>query len=95
MPSSRIVTIAPDAVPEEAGFVVLGTIDGVAYLHVAPQPNDPSWMADAEVLYDPTPEPFRWADFADEFPELATSPGEDEDGAPLPSLLIPHQWSGE
>jgi hypothetical protein len=95
MPSSRIVTIAPKDVPDQAGFVLLGTIDGVAYLHVAPQPDDPSWMADAEVLYDPTPDPFRWDDFAEEFPELAASPGTDAEGAPLPPVLMVHSWLGE
>lgn len=35
-----------------------------------------------EVLYNPTPEPFRWETFAAEYPELAAT-------------LTPHQWAGE
>jgi hypothetical protein len=110
MRSSRIVTIAPDALTEPSGFVVLGTIDELAYVHLAPWqepraivfPNGdltnpqaegegmqavvesplPSWVEDAEVVYDPTPAPFRWDEFAAAHPALADT-------------LTPHQWAGE
>jgi hypothetical protein len=123
MRSSYIATIAPDSLTNESGYVLLGTIDGLAYVHFSatrapqtvvfrngdltnPQPDGegmvgvfefprPSFEAQAEVLFDPTPLPFHWADFAAEFPELAESPGDDEDGNPLPSPLMPHQWAGE
>ena len=123
MRSSYIATIAPDKLTEESGYILLGVIDDLAYVHFAPwrepqtvvfpngdltnpQPDGdgmqavtesphPSFADEADVLYDPTPEPFQWEDFAAEFPELAESPGEDEDGNPLPSPLMPHQWAGE
>lgn len=110
MRSSRIVSIAPDALTEASGFVVLGTIDGLAYVHLAPWqepqtivfPNGDltnpqaegegmqavvesplqSWVEDAEVVYDPTPAPFRWEAFAAAEPDLA-------------AVLMPHQWAGE
>jgi hypothetical protein len=110
MHSSRIVTIAPDALTEESGYVLLGTIDGEAYVHLAPwhepqtivfphgdltdpQPEGegmqgvvesplPSWASEAVTLYDPTPLPFRWDEFAALHPEVA-------------SVLMPHQWAGE
>lgn len=47
----------------------------------AMQPQFPE-AAKVEVLYDPTPEPFRWDVFAEAHPDLA-------------ALLMPHQWSGE
>lgn len=123
MRSSYIATSTPDSLAEESGYVMLGTVDGLAYVHFAPEteaqqivfPNGdltnpqldgegmvgifersrPSFEADAKVLYDPTPEPFRWDNFADAFPALAKSPVENADGQPLPSPLMPHQWAGE
>lgn len=112
MRSSSIVRIAPDALTDESGYVRLGTVDGWAYVHLAPwrEPQEvtatwgatliaesvrPSFADAAEVVYDPTPAPFRWADFAAAHPDLAASPGEDEDGNPLPPALMPHCWAGE
>lgn len=131
MASSHIVTLSPDALTDESGGVLLGIVDGLAYVHIGPladpvrvffpngdltrpqvlAPNEPdpeapgmiaiqetprpSYLANADVLYDPTPAPFRWAEFADAFPALATSLGDDPDGTPLPPVLTPHQWAGE
>jgi hypothetical protein len=76
--------LAPDEdAPEGETVMVVG--------EQAPLP----WGEDFTLVYDPTPEPFKWEDFAAEFPELAESPGENEDGNPLPSPLMPHQWAGE
>jgi hypothetical protein len=118
MHPSRIATIPADAVTEESGYVVLGTIDGLAYVHLAPfydpvrvffpngdltrprvlgpdEPDPdaegmlavqesvrPSWAADAVPVFDPSPNPFRWDDFAAAHPDLAAT-------------LTPHQWAGE
>ena len=131
MHASIIATIDPEAITEGSGYVHLGTIDGLAYVHLAPYadpvrvffPNGdltrpqvlgpdepdptaegiiaiaetprPAWAVDAVTIYDSTPEPFRWAEFADAHPELGASPGNDVDGNPLPSALMPHQWAGE
>lgn len=110
MRASYIATIAPDALTDEPGYVLLGTIDGLAYVHFAPyhepqtivfpngdltnpQPEGegmvgvvevprPSFAEDAVVVFDPTPAPFRWADFEAAHPDLAAG-------------LSPHQWAGE
>lgn len=98
MQSSIIVTIDAEALTEESGCVLLGIIDGLAYVHIAPyiDPSSrPSWIEDASVLYDSSPDPFRWAEFATEYPDLGASLGNDVDGNPLPSALMPHQWAGE
>ena len=94
MHSSYIATIAPEALTEEAGYVLLGIIDNRAYVHFA-ESSRPSFADEADVLYDPDPQPFAWENFAAAYPALAASPGEDEDGNPLPSVLTPHQWAGE
>jgi hypothetical protein len=98
MHPSMIVTIDAEALTEESGYVLLGTIDGLAYVHLAPY-TDPSsrasWIEAASVLYDPSPDPFRWAEFAAAHPDLGASLGNDVDGNPLPSALMPHQWAGE
>lgn len=110
MQSSYIASIAPDKLTDESGYVTLGTIDGLVYVHFAPwvepqpvvfpngdltnpQPDGegmqavfesprPSFYADATIVYDPTPAPFVWAEFAVAHPDLAAS-------------LMPHQWAGE
>jgi hypothetical protein len=132
MRSSHIVAVDPAHLTDApSGFVVLGTLDDLAYCHVAPTrevvrisqgtitdgqvagrvlgPDEPDedgmlvvgergplpWGEDFTLVFDPSPEPFAWDDFAAEHPELAASPGDDEDGNPLPPVLIPHGWSGE
>lgn len=110
MRSSHIVSIAPDNIDGGSGYVLLGEVDGLAYVHLAPwqeprtvvfpngdltnpQPDGegmqavfesprPSFYADATIVYDPTPAPFVWAEFAVAHPDLAAS-------------LMPHQWAGE
>ena len=118
MNPSRIVTIDAEALTEESGYVLLGIIDGLAYVHLAPYtdpvrvffPNGdltrprvlgpdepdpdaegtlavqesvrPSWADAATILYNPSPDPFRWDVFAAAFPDLADT-------------LTPHQWAGE
>lgn len=110
MRSSHIVAIDPAQVHGESGYVLLGEINGLAYVHLAPwqepqaivfpngdltnpQPSGdgmqaviesprPAWADEAEVVYDPTPAPFVWAEFAAAHPELAAQ-------------LTPHQWAGE
>jgi hypothetical protein len=42
----------------------------------------PSWDGYADTIYDPSPNPFRWEDFAAAHPDLAAT-------------LTPHQWAGE
>jgi hypothetical protein len=42
----------------------------------------PSWAEAATILYDPSPNPFRWDVFATAHPDLAAT-------------LTPHQWAGE
>jgi hypothetical protein len=123
MPSSCIATVDPSVLDEQAGYVLLGIVNNIAYVHLTPycepqtvvfpngdltnpQPEGdgmqgivecprPSWAADAVILYDPTPDPFRWTAFAAAHPELADSPGDDPHGNPLPPPLMPHQWAGE
>jgi hypothetical protein len=54
--------------------------DGRYVLHIGPDASLD--LPEAEVLYDPTPQPFVWDNFAAAHPELAES-------------LVPHQWAGE
>jgi hypothetical protein len=68
--------------------------EGATVMVVGERPPLP-WGEDYELVYDPSPNPFRWADFALAHPDLAASPGEDEDGHPIPPALTPHAWAGE
>lgn len=114
MRSSYIATVDPAVIPDEPtnGYVLLGIVDGLAYVHFAPwhEPQQvtapwgatliaemvrPEWADDATIFYDPQPAPFRWADFAAQYPHLAASPGLDEDGEPLRPALMSHAWAGE
>jgi hypothetical protein len=53
------------------------------------------WGDKATVIFDPTPEPFAWADFAKAHPDLAAERGVDKEGNPVPPVLTPHGWAGE
>jgi hypothetical protein len=110
MHSSRIVTIAPDALTEEAGFVLLGVIDGLAYVHLAPWhepqtvvfPNgdltnpQPSGEGLSGVIESPLPS---WATSAVVVYDPSPAPFRwDAFAAAEPDLaasLMPHQWAGE
>jgi len=48
------------------------------------------WGLDFTLIYDPTPEPFRWDDFAAAHPDLA-APLDSEEPGPLRPLV----WAGE
>jgi len=82
------LTTKPD---KTQGYVILGTVDDLLFAHYAPNVVPP---ADAVPVYAPN-KPFRWDDFAEEFPELAASPGTDAEGEPLPPVLMRHGWMGE
>lgn len=79
--ASCIATIAPQTLDDQPGYVLLGTLGGLAYVHLAPGLR-PDWTAQATLVYDPAPAPFVWAEFATAHPDLAAS-------------LMPHQWAGE
>lgn len=73
--------VASPTLPELSGCVHLGALeDGRYVLHIGPDASLD--LPEAEVLYDPTPQPFVWDNFAAAHPELAES-------------LVPHQWAGE
>lgn len=63
---SGLYTIA--TAPEEGqGYVILGTIDGLLYVHYGPGVTPPE---DATPIFVPDA-PFRWEDFAAAHPALA------------------------
>lgn len=110
MHSSRIVTIAPDALNEEPGYVLLGIIDGVAYVHLCPWEEPRTIVFPNGDLTNPQPEgegmqgvvesPLpSWVAASESFYDPMPEPFRwDAFAAMHPdvaSVLMPHCWAGE
>jgi hypothetical protein len=110
MRSSHIVSIAPAKIDGGSGFVILGEIAGLAYVHFAPwqEPRtvvfphgdltnpQPSGDGMTATIESPRPD---WADEATIVYDPTPEPfvwGEFVAAHPkIASKLTPHQWAGE
>ena len=110
MRSSHIVSIAPSKIDGGSGYVILGEVNGLAYVHLAPWqepqtivfPNgdltNPQTEGDGMVAVIESPRP-TWADEATVVYDPTPAPfvwAEFSDVHPaLSAKLTPHQWAGE
>lgn len=110
MRSSHIVSIAPDKIDDGAGYVLLGTIGPLAYVHLAPWqeprtvvfPNgdltNPQTEGDGMSATIESPRP-PWADEATVVYDPTPAPFRWEHFAAahptIAAKLTSHQWAGE